>query len=88
MVIDLAHCTLAAFNIVLLVMYFMERRRAAKQETLLIKAVLSETPQEFNQALETSKDRIKEMTAESKLAEKAYKLQEAASPEPINWPIG
>jgi flagella basal body P-ring formation protein FlgA len=80
MVFDIAHIVLAAGCAILCIMYQIERCRAEKRETNLIKALLSDSAQEYADSHNTVKERIKEIKAESKLAEKAWKLQQSDKP--------
>lgn len=81
----IAESILGGMVLILIVIGQIERHRAAKRETQLIKAIIAKNLPEYTQSLEDSKSRIKEAKAESKLAEKALEL--AAVPPNMGIPI-
>lgn len=72
--------------LILIVTNQIERHRATKRETELIKAIIAKNLPEYTQSLETSNQRIKEAKEEFKLAEKATELERIVGPPGI--PIG
>jgi cell division protein FtsX len=67
--IDLTHVVLAGVCVFMFALCWTDRIRANRQETRLIKALLSKDAEEYQKSLVTPSDKMKELKAEAKLAQ-------------------
>ena len=79
MTLDNTHIILLALNAVFIIMFQLERHRAIKREEKLVQGVLADTLTEYN--LTDPDKQIKLMEKESKLAERAYDLENLNKPD-------
>ncbi len=73
---------LSATVLLQVLLHPFDRRRYMKREDKYIKAILSKNAGEYDAATTTTNDTIKELKAESKMAESAVKLERAMNDEP------
>lgn len=86
--IDISHIVMGGVILAQMALHVFDRKHHQNQIESLLKGMLSKSAPEYQDALRTPEQAIKENQAESALAEKAFQMEKLNDPEGANYKPG